>query len=189
MGRAVLADVVALRVPAGPPVLGRPHRQVPLTSRQGGGDRGLAAPDRGVTPSGEPPGSRARGSSRVGVAVTAASPAQWSAFMVTPATILRWHRELVRRRWTYAKLGRPPIDDEIRDLVLRLARKNPAVGLPADRRRTSSSRRRVSASTVQRLLRRAGLGPAPRRSGPNWSTFLRSRLAVSWPVTSSRSKR
>src|SRR6476661_4817148 len=41
--------------------------------------------------------------------------ARWSAFMVTPATILRWHRELVRRRWTYPKLGRPPLDDEIRD--------------------------------------------------------------------------
>jgi hypothetical protein len=50
---------------------------------------------------------------------------RWSAFMVTPATILRWHRDLVRRRWTDPKLGRPPIDGGTRDLILRLARENP----------------------------------------------------------------
>ena len=101
--------------------------------------------------------------------------ARWSAFVVTPASILRWHRELVRRRWTYPQLGRPPIDDDIRDLILRLARENPRWGYP----RIVGERRhlgvRVSASTVQRVLRRAGLGPAPRRHGPTWSTFLRSQ--------------
>jgi hypothetical protein len=50
---------------------------------------------------------------------------RWSAFVVTPATILRWHRDLVRRRWTYPKLGRPPIADQIREIVLRLAAENP----------------------------------------------------------------
>jgi hypothetical protein len=56
---------------------------------------------------------------------------RWSSFLVTPATLLRWHRELVRKKWTYGKTGkpgRPPIDPEIRDLVLRIARENPRWG-------------------------------------------------------------
>src|SRR5260370_24726629 len=51
--------------------------------------------------------------------------ARWSAFVVAPATILRWHRDLVRRRWTYPRLGRPPVPNQIRELVLRVARENP----------------------------------------------------------------
>ncbi|MEU8217227.1 hypothetical protein AB0C47_15785 [Micromonospora taraxaci] len=52
---------------------------------------------------------------------------RWSAFFVTPATLLRWHRELVTRRWTYphARPGRPPVDNRVRGLVLRLAAENP----------------------------------------------------------------
>jgi hypothetical protein len=100
---------------------------------------------------------------------------RWSAFVVTPASILRWHRELVRRRWTYPKLGRPFIDDDIRNLILRLARENPRWGYPRIVGELRHLGIRVSASTVQRVLRRAGLGPAPRRGGPNWSTFLRDQ--------------
>jgi putative transposase len=100
---------------------------------------------------------------------------RWSAFMVTPATILRWHRELVRRRWTYPKLGRPPLDDEIRTVILGLATENPRWGYLRIVGELRHLGIRVSASTVQRVLRRADLDPAPRRNSPNWSTFLRSQ--------------
>src|SRR5664279_2285114 len=56
---------------------------------------------------------------------------RWSCFLVTPATLLRWHRELVRKKWAYGKTGRPgrpPIDPAVRDLVLRIARENPRWG-------------------------------------------------------------
>jgi putative transposase len=100
---------------------------------------------------------------------------RWSAFVVTPATILRWHRDLVRRRWTYPKLGRPPVGDQIREIVLRLAAENPRWGYLRIVGELRHLGVRVSASTVQRVLRQAGLGPAPRRGGPNWSTFLRTQ--------------
>ena len=100
---------------------------------------------------------------------------RWSAFFVTPATLLRWHQRLVRKHWTYPKLGRPPLSAETKQLVLRLARGNPRWGylrIVGELRHLGVS---ISASTVQRLLREAGLGPAPRREGPSWSTFLRQQ--------------
>jgi len=99
--------------------------------------------------------------------------------VVTPKTLLRWHRELVRRKWTHprGKPGRPPVDSEIRQLVLRLAGENPRWGYPRIAGELLKLGHRVSPSTVRRLLARAGLEPAPRRSGPSWRAFLRQQAA------------
>ena len=67
---------------------------------------------------------------------------RWKTFVVTPRTLLRWHRELVHRKWTYRRRGpgRPPIDPETVELIFRMAREN-QVGLPQDPRRTAEARR------------------------------------------------
>ena len=106
-------------------------------------------------------------------------PARRHGLLVTPQTLLRWHRQLVRRRWTYpsARVGRPSIDATTRELVLRLARENPRWGYQRIAGELNRLGLRVSPSTVRRLLARAGLGPAPRRSGPSWREFLRTQAA------------
>ena len=106
-------------------------------------------------------------------------PARRRRLLVTPQTLLRWHRELVRRRWTYppARPGRPPIDARTRELVLRLARENPRWGYQRIVGELNKLGLSVSPSTVRRLLARAGLRPAPRRSGPSWREFLRTHAA------------
>src|SRR5262245_47016834 len=53
---------------------------------------------------------------------------RWPIFLVTPATLLRWHRELIRRRWTYPSPRRPGLDPAVVDLVVRLAKENPRWG-------------------------------------------------------------
>jgi hypothetical protein len=67
---------------------------------------------------------------------------RWPILFVTPATLLRWHRELIARHWTYphATRGRPPVAQQIRDLVLRLAAENPDLGSSPDPRRTGRPR-------------------------------------------------
>jgi putative transposase len=108
---------------------------------------------------------------------------RWSSFLVTPATLLRWHRRLVARRWTYAaRNGRPPVGGEIRELVLRLARENPRWGYQRIVGEINGLGLRVSATTVRQILREAGIGPAGSRGGLSWRAFLRqqakSMLAV-----------
>jgi len=99
--------------------------------------------------------------------------------VVTPQTLLRWHRELVRRKWAQPRraLGRPPTDGGVRELVLRLARENPRWGYPRIVGELLKLRLRVSPSTVRRILLTARSGPAPRRSGPSWQQFLRQQAA------------
>ena len=100
---------------------------------------------------------------------------RWAAFLVTPATLVRWHRELVRRKWTYKHrppLGRPPIDSATRALILRMARENPRWGCVRIKSELQGLGIIVSSTTIRTILRRAGLGPAPRRDGPTWRQFL-----------------
>lgn len=101
---------------------------------------------------------------------------RWRSFIVTPATLLRWHRRLVARRSTYGgRRGRPPIDEEIRTLVLRLARENPRWGYQRIAGELNGLGIAVSATTVAKILRQAGLGPVGERSGPSWRAFLRAQ--------------
>jgi transposase len=99
---------------------------------------------------------------------------RWSIFFVTPATLLRWHRQLIARHWTYphARPGRPPIDAVIRALVLRLAAENPTWGHRRIQGELARLDQHVAASTVWKILHQAGVHPAPRRSGPTWRQFL-----------------
>jgi putative transposase len=98
---------------------------------------------------------------------------------VTPDTIVRWHRDIVRRRWAArsmpAKTGRPATSRNIRALVLRLARENPEWGYRRIHGELAGLGVKVAASTAWEILKNAGIDPAPRRSGPAWSQFLRSQ--------------
>ena len=115
-----------------------------------------------------------------------------AAFFVTPATLLRWHRELIARRWTYPhrRPGRPPVHAEIRTLVLRLAAENPTWGHRRVHGELVRLGYRVAASTVWAILTKAGIDPAsggaPGPRGPNsWPPRRRASL----PAVSSRSIR
>jgi putative transposase len=100
---------------------------------------------------------------------------RWSCFFVRPETLLRWHRRLVARTWTYPhhQTGRPPLNEEVQQLIVRLARENPRWGYQRIKGELQHLGIRVSATTVRTMLRRHGLDPAPRRAATNWRAFLR----------------
>jgi hypothetical protein len=101
--------------------------------------------------------------------------AHWRFFIVTPATLLRWHRRLIAKRWTYARpVGRPPMGREMRALVLRLARENPRWGYPWIVGELKGLGIAISATTVRAWLRAADLGPAGHRRGMTWREFVRA---------------
>jgi putative transposase len=99
----------------------------------------------------------------------------WRAFLDTPETLLRWHRRLVACRWTYphGRPGRPPVDQEVRELILRLAQENDHWGyvrIVGELRKLGIM---VSATLVRNVLARAGIPPAPERAASSWRSFLR----------------
>ncbi|PZS38626.1 MAG: integrase, partial [Pseudonocardiales bacterium] len=99
--------------------------------------------------------------------------------IVTPGTILRWHRNIVRRRWgrrsRQGRSGRPPTGRKVRSLVLRLARENESWGYRRIHGELAGLGVTVAPSTVWQILKDAGIGPAPRRDGPGWAEFPRSQ--------------
>jgi putative transposase len=100
----------------------------------------------------------------------------WKTFLVRPETLLRWHRRLVARRWSYPQRrpGRPSIGREVRELILRLARENTSWGylrIVGELRKLGIG---VSATSVRTILVRAGVPPAPHRDRQSWRAFLRA---------------
>jgi transposase InsO family protein len=98
----------------------------------------------------------------------------WRSFLVTPQTILGWHRSLVKKRWTYPHRGpgRPSLPEETVNLICRLARENPRWGYLRIVGELKKIGVTVSKTSVASVLRRHGFPPAPRRMGPTWSQFL-----------------
>jgi transposase InsO family protein len=100
--------------------------------------------------------------------------ARWNAFVITPATLLRWHKRLVARRWTYTgRRGRRPIRRDVRTLAVRLARENPRWGYQRIVGELKGVGVVVSPTTVRNWLRAAGLGPVGTRRGMTWREFVR----------------
>ena len=103
----------------------------------------------------------------------------WAVFMVSPRTLFRWHQRLVARRWTYpcGRIGRPPVGDEVEQLVVRFARENPSWGYKRIAGELLGLGVAVSPSSVRMILIRHGLPPAPVRDRLSWRRFLRQQAA------------
>src|SRR4051794_32293320 len=100
--------------------------------------------------------------------------------LVTPATVLRWHRQLVARRWTTtpARPGRPAIPAGLRALAVRLAIENPTWGYRRIHGELAGLGYRIGASTVWNILRQGGIDPSLRRAGSTWRQFLHAQAQV-----------
>ena len=134
------------------------QRRQPRRPKLNWADRALLATLLGVIPKARRPGLR---------------------LLVTPDTMLRWHRDIVRRRWAArsmrGKTGRPATRRNIRALVLRLARENPGWGYRRIHGELAGLGVKIAASRVWEILKKAGIDPAPSRSTLTWPQFLRSQ--------------
>jgi transposase InsO family protein len=100
------------------------------------------------------------------------------AMIATPDTLLRWHRQLIARKWTYArKPGRRSVLLEIRRLVVRMATENPTWGYTRIQGALKNVGHRVGRSTIRRIWKVAGLPPVPQRP-TSWQTFLKAHWGV-----------
>ena len=103
----------------------------------------------------------------------------WSAFLVTPTTLMRWHREAAKRRWRrwrkQQKGGRPALPEPTAELIVRLGRENRSWGCIRIQGELRKLGIRVGATTIRRILRSNGLGPAPRLRGPTCAEFLKAQ--------------
>jgi putative transposase len=104
---------------------------------------------------------------------------RWSALLVRPETIRRWHRDAVARRWTYQHRGpgRPALGHTVRELIVRLARENPTWGYRRVQGELARLGIKIAPSTVWEVLVRAGVPPAPRRASESWRDFLKAQAA------------
>jgi transposase InsO family protein len=103
---------------------------------------------------------------------------RWAIFLVKPNTLLRWHRRLVAKHWTYPhRPGRPSTITETRQTVLRFARENPTWGYRRIHGELAQLGIHIAASTVWSILKNAGIDPAPGRNTESWTTFLRAQAA------------
>jgi hypothetical protein len=99
--------------------------------------------------------------------------------LVTPGTLLGWHRRLVRWRWTYPpKAGRPPVDANLAVLIEQMARENPRWGYKRIQGELLGLGYRAGASTVRRVLKRLRIPPAPQRNSTTWRQFLRTQAST-----------